>query len=172
MEPLVELLCFAGSGVLLLLLLHGMARARSRPPRTAWESELGLELPPASVVERIFSPEDLSYAQATAAGVRRLFLQERTELALAWLNRIRGTAQALMGSHRAGVQRNRELSARREFRLLISLVILLALCEMLALCILLVGPFRTRWLLRPAHSLAGYAAASAGVRLISVAEAG
>jgi hypothetical protein len=76
------------------------------------------DLAPSGVLQRLFSQEDWSYIRSNCTpAVRRLFVRERTRLALLWLGESRQAASYFWNKHRSIARGSPALAPRSELRL-------------------------------------------------------
>ena len=104
-----------------------------------------LEIRPQLLARQIFDDGDWKYVcEAAAAGERRNFLRERTNIALMWLNEMRGQAAQVMWLHRQASMRVTDLSASMELEIAGNYAAFLACCYAMRVAIRVRGPFGTR----------------------------
>lgn len=99
-------------------------------------------LPSSEVIHRVFSQEDLRYAQSLPKPVYRLFARERRSMAMTWIRQVRYTGVGLMRSHVHAVRRASSLHLWTEARIAASFIAILASCEVVALAVVTLGPGR------------------------------
>ena len=140
-------------GLLLAVLLA--IWARRQPGLSTFETKdvsdpdsalefLRFELLPASV-SSVFSRGDWDFVHKTASSaIQRLFLRERTALALFWLGETRRQMRGLMKLHRRAAGALKDLRPDMEARLALRYVAFVVGCDVLRLAVLLWGPFRVR----------------------------
>jgi len=146
------LVFFLTIGLLLFILLvlwlrRGSTLARGGEPSGAVQdlNELELELPPQTLVERLFALQDWEYVSRQAPPqIRRLFLRERRSIALSWLRDTRGQAVHLVGFYLRVVRRNASLKPGVELRLAFRYALFLLESGALSLWIRLGGTFYSR----------------------------
>lgn len=101
--------------------------------------------------ERIFRPQDWDFVlRETPSEIQRMFQRERTILALAWLRRTRLQVSEVMRAHLAVSQQSEDLQLATEIRLALSYFLFLLLCSSLIGWVWLLGPVRTRKIVRQA----------------------
>jgi len=146
-----SLVYFLGIGLMLLILLILWIQlaASSRGGKLSEADRdltaLQLELPPRTLVERIFAPEDWEFvSRQTPLRVQRIFLEERRAIALSWLRQTRREAARLLDFHLRVVRRNVNLRPAVEIKLALRYVLFLLVCNVLGVLIWLGGPFYSR----------------------------
>lgn len=170
------LVSFLTIGLLLLIVLILWIRRATVPSRGGDLAEgsqdltaLQLELPPRTLVERIFAPEDWEFvSRQTPPQIQRMFLQERRAIALSWLRLTRRQAASLVDSHLRVVRQNVNLRPAVEIRLAFRYVLFLLESEVLGVLIWLGGPFYSRKMVGYAVSMAHQLSYISGQRQESI----
>jgi len=153
---------FLAFGLLLLVLVIFMLqRAIPSGHDTAeWPDEgetqaaLYAESFPQRLVDRLFGSEDWEFiAKQDSPRLKRLFLQQRTLLALSWLRAARANATKLIRVHSAAARKNSRLEPLVELRVIADYVAFQILCHLIALVIRLRGPVTMRRLVAYADGL-------------------
>jgi hypothetical protein len=129
--------------LLILLLLRERARDQDRfdcsegdTTRAALRREALQQL-----TDRLFGSEDWHFiVKQGSPRLRRLFLQQRTDLALSWLRSVRVDARRLMRIHRARVRTSPRLEPQVELIVAVDYLLFELLCQVIALVIRLRGP--------------------------------
>jgi hypothetical protein len=145
---------FVVLGLLLGVLLALWARRRPEPsgletqdvsgPESALEL-LRFELLPPATVDILFSRDDWNFVRKTAPRqVERMFLRERTALALLWLEETHRQMSALMKMHRRAAGALGDVRPETETALALRYAGFLVSYELLRWAVLLCGPFRVR----------------------------
>src|SRR5260370_38494606 len=99
--------------------------------------------------ERIFGPQDWDFVlRETPSEIHQMFQRERTVLALAWLRRTRSKVSQVMRAHVRVAHQSEDLKLATEMRLAVSYLLFLVLCNSLIGWIWLLGPVRTRKIVR------------------------
>ncbi len=95
--------------------------------------------------ERIFDLEDWYFISGNEPSeIQKLFLRERSILAISWLRRTRRRVSLVMRAHVVAVQQIEDLQLAQELKLTLSYLVFLILCDFLIGWIWLRGPVRTR----------------------------
>ncbi len=149
MSYLVSFLSIALLLLILLIFWVQRAIASSRggelPEVERDLTALQFELPPRTLVERIFAPQDWEFVSRQAPPqIQRMFLKERRAIALLWLRQTRRQAACLVDFHLRVIRRNVNLRPAVEIRLAFQYVLFLLESEVLGVLIWLVGPFHSR----------------------------
>lgn len=140
---------FLAIGVLLIvLLLLSVFRARAAEDALSESSQdedpqdaLLAEPFPKELGVRLFGSQDYDFiTKQGSARHRRLFLQQRTRLALFWLRGIRANATKVIRVHSAAAGTNSRLELLVELRVVADYLAIQALCRFLGLVIWLRGP--------------------------------
>ena len=108
---------------------------------------MALTLPSQDVVDRIFSWEDLRYAQTLPKRIQNMFMRDRRRLAFLWIRQIRATTISLTRDHVRAVRRSSTLKLWRELQIAGSFLAILASCEVFTLIATTVGPVRAKLLI-------------------------
>ena len=109
---------------------------------------------PQRLVDRLFGSEDWEFiAKQESPRLKRLFLRQRTTLALSWLLAAREDATKLIRVHSAAARKNSRLEPLVEFRVIADYVAFQMLCLLIALVIWLRGPVTMRRLVGYADAL-------------------
>jgi hypothetical protein len=128
--------------VLLILLLLRTDQARlesSEGEKTLEALRRGALLQ--ELTDRLFGSEDWHFiVKQGSAPLRRLFLQQRTALALSWLQTVRANARRLMRIHRAAVRTSPRLEPQVELTVAVDYLLFEVLCQVITLAIWLHGP--------------------------------
>jgi hypothetical protein len=96
---------------------------------------------PQQLTLRLFRPEDWDFvSRQGSARLQRLFLQQRTALARAWLRRVRANVRALMRIHRAAARMSSQLRLREELKVACEYLLFQMVCQCIALLIWVRGP--------------------------------
>ena len=144
--------------VLVILMLQRAIPSGHDPAESSEEGEtqaaLYAESFPQPLVHRVFGSEDWDFiAKQDIPGLKRLFLQQRTVLALSWLRAARANATKLIRVHSAAARKNSLLEPLVELRVIADYVGFQMLCHMIALVIRLRGPMTMRRLVAYADAL-------------------
>ena len=100
-----------------------------------------LDALPQKLTDRIFGSEDWDFVSAQGtAGLRRLFLQQRTALALAWIRAVRANAKKLIHTHLTATRTSSRLEPLGELRVGADYLLFVVLCQLIMLAIWLRGP--------------------------------
>jgi hypothetical protein len=144
-----EALPFLGIGLLLIVFLILSLLREKGPDRPVFERSEGDKTPsalhaepfPQEWTDRLFGSEDRDFiAKQGSARLTRLFLHQRTALALSWLHNVRVHLRKLMRVHRAAVRTNSRLKPLVELRIGVDYLLFEMLCQLIALAIRLRGP--------------------------------
>ncbi len=129
-----------------LLVLRRSARLRM-DTQANW-SEDALSLPPGEdalflgLGSRIFAPEDYDFvARQTSRQFHRRFRAERTALALAWLDQVRGGVGGLIRAHLRAARGNPSLRPADEIKLGFEFLVFRLMIGLLYGAVWLRGPF-------------------------------
>jgi hypothetical protein len=140
---------FLAIGLLLLgLVLFFLRRSRSSthghsesPQRDDLPAPFHAELFPHELADRLFGLEDWEFiAKQCPAQLRRMFLGQRTALALSLLHGVRENATRLIRVHSAAARTHSHLKPLAEVKVVADYVFIQMLCQVLALLIWLRGP--------------------------------
>jgi hypothetical protein len=137
----------AGGGAVAILLFWATRTKRHHVLSTDPQLQLldALEIRPQLLACQIFDDGDWKYVcDAAPAGERKIFLRERTNIALTWLNEMRAQAAQVMWLHRQASRRAPDLSASLELEIAGNYAAFLACCYAMRVAIRLRGPFGTR----------------------------
>ena len=131
--------------ILVILLLHRAIPSDRDPAQSSEDGEtqvaLFVESFPRQLADRLFGSEDWEFmAKQESRPLKRLFLQQRTALALSWLRGARANATQLMRVHSATARRNSRLEPLVELRVIADYFVFQMLCQVIALVISLRGP--------------------------------
>jgi len=109
---------------------------------------------PQRLTDRIFGSEDWDFVSAQeTAGLRRLFLQQRTAVALAWIRAVRANATKLIHAHLTATRTSSQLEPLVELRVGADYLLFMMLCQLIALAIWLRGPIHLGRLTRYTDAL-------------------
>jgi hypothetical protein len=133
---------FSLAALLLLVLFwrRGELEGRGLEP-------MGMALPSPAVIDRVFSQEDLCYAQSLPRPIYRSFARDRQAMAMTWIRQIRYTCILLLRRHARTVRRSSALYFWREARIAASFLGILVICELFALAVVTLGPARLKMLI-------------------------
>jgi hypothetical protein len=140
---------FLAVGLLLIVLLTlSVLRARAADHALIESSEddktlaaLRREALLQELTDRLFGSEDWHFiVKQGSARLRRLFLQQRTALALSWLRAVRANARRLVRIHREAVRTSRRLKPQDELTVAVDYLLFEMLCQVISLVIWLRGP--------------------------------
>jgi hypothetical protein len=141
------ILPFLSIGLLLLaILMFLFARARDRSKIGLDEGDEPTQLfairhLPQKLTDRLFGSEDWEFINGQQSQrFTRLFIQQRTTLALAWLRALRTNSKGLMHQHVATAREHPELDSLLELRILGEYVCLQLFCRLMACVVWLRGP--------------------------------
>ncbi len=105
-------------------------------------SSLQAGLLPSEVVGRIFDRQDLDYVEAHASKeIRDLFMEERKQVVLSWVSRVRGQVKDLKNFHLGSARFYAQLSLATELSLAMDFHKLLLACRILEVSVYLGGPY-------------------------------
>ena len=110
-------------------------------------ARLALRLPPQDVVDRVFSWEDLRYAQTLPKRIQTMFMRDRRQLATLWIRQIRSTTILLTRDHVRAVRRSSTLKLWKELQIAGSFIAILASCEVFSFITATLGPVRAKLLM-------------------------
>jgi len=151
---LTSIFPYVALGLALFLLLWDFFRQRqtsNRHPSVIADEPLGDSTLPAEFTSRIFGATDAEFvAKQGTRQLKRLFVKQRKDIALAWLRCAQADAAALMRVHRAAARASRHLEPLVELRLAWTYGGYLACCDFLAILVRLHGAVNL-------HRLANYA---------------
>ena len=131
------------------LLLLGLVVFLSRRSEALAQDHFGKDLPaslhaeifPQRLAARLFGTEDWKFvAKQESAPLMRLFLQQRTALALALLGGVRANATRLIRVHSAAARTNLDLDPLPELKVVADYLFVQLLCQALAVLIWMRGP--------------------------------
>jgi len=118
------------------------------------QAALGPEPFSRPLVDGLFGSEDWEFVSKEGSQrVKRLFLQQRTELALSWLRASRAHATQLLRLHSAAVRKSSHLEPLVELRLIADYLAFQMLCQLISTVVWLRGPVTMRRLVRCADGL-------------------
>lgn len=134
--------------LLLILLIFSVLRARAADHALIESSEddktpaaLPREALLQELTDRLFGSEDWHFVDKQgSARLRRLFLQQRTAVALFWLQTVRANARRLIRIHRAAARTSPRLEPHVELILAVDYLLFELLCQVIALVISPRGP--------------------------------
>jgi hypothetical protein len=140
-----DILLYGSLGVagLLLFLLHW----RRGSLEGSGVDPVATALPPLVVVDRVFSREDLRYAQSLPKPIYGLFMRDRRALAMTWIRQIRYTTTLLMRGHVRAVRRSSSLHLWAELQIAAGFLSIVISCELFALAVVTLGPVRVKALI-------------------------
>lgn len=125
----------------------------------------------AELAERLFGPEDWNFVlEQRSERAKRIFLRQRTALALGWIDAMRVLATGLMRRHRLAARSNAQLDPTVEFRLACEYFGFQFLCGSVALAVRLHGPVGLSGVVRRFGGL--FERLSQGIRELSTREMG
>jgi hypothetical protein len=135
--------------VLLLVAASGMAVARGLSPRSdspLLEDASELAPCPPECSSRIFSPDDSKFvSSANSSQLKKLFRNERKDVALLWVRQTSAAIQWVMREHARVARASEDLEFSTELKLFLLYVELMLICGLLFVAIRLAGPL---WLRR------------------------
>lgn len=144
------MISFLVIGALLLFSLYSLARRGRRAEggsgamvqaKQALNSLQSGLLPP-ELVGRIFARQDLEYVEShSPIEIRELFLEERKQVALSWVSRVRKQVLSLRRFHLGSARFYARLSVRTELSLAVDFAILLCACRVLQISMFFGGPY-------------------------------
>ncbi len=131
--------------ILVILLLQRAIPSDRDPAQSSEDGEtqvaLFVESFPQQLADRLFGSEDWEFiAKQESRRVKRLFLQQRTALALSWLRGARANATQLMRVHSATARKNSRLEPLVELKVIADYFVFQMLCQMIAAIIRVRGP--------------------------------
>ncbi|MCI0719901.1 MAG: hypothetical protein L0338_13160 [Acidobacteria bacterium] len=142
------LLISIGLVFLILLLLWTRrgagAAAEERDAAAARDAlvTLNLGMPPRALAQRIFSPDDWLFVTShTPSRIQRVFLEERTKVALKWLDCTVLNVGEVIEMHKRAVRQRKTLLARVELKLAINHAAFLLFCTFIRMLMRWQGPF-------------------------------
>lgn len=153
---------FLAIGLLLIaFLILGLSRPKAPSDAQSGFSQnedpmpgLLAEVFPQQLGDRLFGSEDWNFVlKERSVRLRRLFLQQRTALALCWLRAVRANATKLIRVHGAAARTNSRLEPLVEVRVVVDYLFVQVLCQILALAIWLRGPVNLSRFIRYADDL-------------------
>jgi len=145
----IQLILFLSIGAALLLSLGILMRPRRAEggstalvqARQALSTLQG-GLLPAEMVARVFDRTDLDYVESQGSPeLRKLFLNERTRVALLWISRVREQLLSLRQFHAGSARFYAQLNPLTELSLLFDFSRLLLACRMLQVFVYVGGPY-------------------------------
>jgi hypothetical protein len=148
----IQLISFLLIGAMLLVSLYFFARSGRRAEGGSGamvEAKQALNalqagLLPPELVGRIFAREDLEYVELEPAKeIRELFLEERKQVVLSWVSRVRKQVLSLRHFHLGSARFYARLSPRTELALALDFAVLLFACRVLQVSVFLGGPYAT-----------------------------
>jgi hypothetical protein len=148
----IQLISFLLIGAMLLVSLGFFARGGRRAEGGSGamvEAKQALNalqagLLPPELVDRIFAREDLEYVELEPAKeIRELFLEERKQVVLSWVSRVRKQVLNLRHFHLGSARFYARLSPRTELALALDFAVLLFACRVLQVSVFLGGPYAT-----------------------------
>ena len=97
--------------------------------------------PQPEIADRLFGSADWNYVAAqNSEHLKRLFIEQRTALALSWMGEVRSSTRRVMELHRMSARSNAQLDPLVELRLAASYVFFQIFCQLLTLVIYVHGP--------------------------------
>ena len=148
-----QLLPYFGVATLLLAVLALWARQIFRTHKSRIEIQVPRKREAATgstashddLGERIFGLEDWDFvSRTTPSEIQKLFLHQRSSLAISWLRRTRIRISLVMRAHLVAARQTEDLHPATELKLALSYLVFLILCDLLIGSIWLRGPIRTR----------------------------
>ena len=146
---MIQLILFLSIGAALLLSLvfflrpqrtEGSATALVRARQALAALQGGLL--PAEMVARVFDRKDFEFVESQgSAGVRRLFLDERSRVARQWVCSVRAELKRLRAFHAGSARHYAQLNPLTELSLFLTFSRLLWACWMLEVFVRLRGPY-------------------------------
>jgi hypothetical protein len=146
----IQLIFFLSIGALLFVTLFVLARRNVRPEggsaalveaRHALNT-LQTGLLPEEFVRRVFSEGDWDYVRTEAPrSVHRLFKEERTKVALLWVDQVRAQIRSLRRFHRGSARHYARLNPRSEMELALWFAGLICACQTLHIVLYVGGPY-------------------------------
>jgi hypothetical protein len=134
----------AGAVLLLLLLaaaINGWLASRPLGTGPAAGEEDATEPCPEELVNRVFSCADWEFVRGLkAAGIERLFEQERKKVALVWVRQTCAMVRKVMREHAGAARQSKNLEFPREINIFAQFLILMGVCGILSAAIQLAGP--------------------------------
>ena len=98
-------------------------------------------LPP-ELVARIFAREDLEYIESTTPGhIQKYFYKERRQIALTWINQVRGQIVSLRRFYLGRSRMYAQMNAKTEIGIALNFAALISACRVLQLLLYARGPF-------------------------------
>jgi hypothetical protein len=102
---------------------------------------LQLNLLPPELIERIFAREDLEFVESSApVHIREYFLNERKQIALAWVNQVRSQVLSLRRFYLGRSRFYARISVATEISMALNFLTLLSECRMVQFLVYLRGP--------------------------------
>ena len=112
------------------------------------------DIPPRELADRLFGPEDSQFVASEGSHqTKHAFLQQRRDLALAWMELLRRRTSRLMSLHREAARTSPQLEPLVELRLSVRYLAFLVFWQFLAFAIWVHGPVGLRSLTRSVDSL-------------------
>jgi hypothetical protein len=161
---MIGLFPYLATGLLLLVLFVHLVRKRAiedQNPRLSSdqeEQETAVESQgiPQQLTVRLFRSEDWDFVtKQGSARLERLFLEQRTALAQAWVRRVRANVDELMRTHRASARANSRIDLRQELGISFEYLLFQMICQCIAFVIWLRGPIELGRLIGHAEELSG-----------------
>lgn len=147
---MISLIFFLFIGLLLFSSLFFLARRNPRPEGSSTAivearhalAALQNGLLPADLINRLFAQEDWNYVRSEAPrSVQELFMDERKDVALLWLEQVCRQIRSLRRFHRGAARHYARLNPRTELQLAMSFAGLTAACRALQVLVYVGGPY-------------------------------
>jgi hypothetical protein len=115
-----------------------------------------VDTPRQPLTERLFGLEDWKFVESQDSDrIKHVFLQQRRDLAMAWMEILRRRTKRLMDLHRASARTSPQLQPLVELRVTMQYLLFRILWQFVALAIWLRGPLGMRGLIQSVDSLSG-----------------
>jgi hypothetical protein len=160
---MIQLVLILVIGCSLLVIVGLLLRdaMRTRPERSTavgagGSAPLQIQIPSRALMDRIFAEDDLSFVAAEGSRlIRKQFLKDRRNLALAWLSQTRREATRILGFHLRAVRTDAFLRPSVELQLVLHTVLFFAVYALLWCLVSGYGAFWARGFIRDVVTLAG-----------------
>jgi hypothetical protein len=113
-----------------------------------------VEMPPPEFAQRIFAREDLELAKQYPRNIQNRFLNDRKQIALAWLAQTQTALRELMSFHRKAARSRTDLRPETELRLAFSYLCFIAASRAVQVTIHAFGPFAAQTVVNWAQGMA------------------